>query len=407
MVGVRGAGPLDRVPTVGYYVHHQGLGHLHRARSIGAHLAAPMTVLSSLPSPDPDLSWVHLPADDRTRPPDHTAHGTLHWVPRHDQGLRRRMALVAEWIDRADPDLMVVDVSVEIAVMSRLMGVPTVVMAMPGDRSDRAHRSAYDSAHAILAPWAAEFSTDQWSDPWPDKTFHAGAISRYAGRTPPPRSAHSGPPRVLVLWGRGGRPLPDGFLDAAARATPGWTWRQAGTGPDTQVPVWDLLAWSDVVVTHGGLGGRREDRFGQPVRLDESGWRRHAVDGAPVAVLLPGRAGHEAADDALDREHLGAATQHDPTGQVITADLGGEVGHVGRDQVVADDVVDLGEPVGRHGGEHPTLVGHGLGHDHVEGAEPIRGDHQESVLADGVEVTDLAAVDVRERKRAHRTGAPS
>lgn len=285
MVGVRGAGPLDRVPTVGYYVHHQGLGHLHRARSIGAHLAAPMTVLSSLPSPDPDLSWVHLPADDRTRPPDHTAHGTLHWVPRHDQGLRRRMALVAEWIDRADPDLMVVDVSVEIAVMSRLMGVPTVVMAMPGDRSDRAHRSAYDSAHAILAPWAAEFSTDQWSDPWPDKTFHAGAISRYAGRTPTTRSAHSGPPRVLVLWGRGGRPLPDGFLDAAARATPGWTWRQAGTGPDTQVPVWDLLAWSDVVVTHGGQNAVAEVAAARRPAVVIAQPRPHGEQSATVATL--------------------------------------------------------------------------------------------------------------------------
>lgn len=278
-----GSGRVDRPPTIGYYVHHQGLGHLHRAGAIAAFLPAATTVLSSLPAPHPPMPWVKLPMDDLTRPADHTAHGTLHWVPRHDQGLRRRMALVADWIDRTDPDLMVVDVSVEIAVMSRLMGVPTVVMAMPGDRSDRAHRSAYDSAHAILAPWAAEFSADQWSNPWPDKTFHAGAISRYAGRTPVRPVARERPSRVLVLWGRGGEPLPDGFLDAASRATPGWSWRQAG--PEGGVPVWDQLAWADVVVTHGGQNSIAEVAAARRPAVVMAQSRPHGEQAATVATL--------------------------------------------------------------------------------------------------------------------------
>lgn len=279
------AGDRHRTPTIGYYVHHQGRGHLYRARSIAAHLPVPMTGLSSLPAPDPDLPWVQLPVDDRTRPPDHTAHGTLHWVPRHDQGLRRRMAMIAEWIDRTDPDLMVVDVSVEIAVMSRLMGVPTVVMAMPGDRSDRAHRSAYDSAHAILAPWPAAYSADQWANPWPDKTFHAGAMSRYAGRAPAAPAARSGPGRVLVLWGRGGGPLLEGFLGSAARATPGWTWRQAGTGSAARVPVWDLLTWSDVVVAHGGQNAVAEVAAARRPAVVIAQPRPHGEQAATVATL--------------------------------------------------------------------------------------------------------------------------
>lgn len=241
---------------IGYYVHHQGLGHWQRARSIARHLADPPTLLSSLPPPadalGDELPRVTLPLDNLTSPADHTAHGTLHWVPRHDQGLRRRMAILADWIDAADPDLMVVDVSVEVALLCRLMGVPTVVMAMPGDRSDRAHRSAYDSAHAILAPWAAEFSAAQWTDRWPDKTFHAGAISRYAGRRPPPAGTHDGPLRVLVLWGKGGDGRSAAALAAASRATTNSRWRQAGVGADAGVPVWDLLCWADVVVTHAG-----------------------------------------------------------------------------------------------------------------------------------------------------------
>jgi len=237
---------------IGYYIHHQGRGHLQRARSIGRHLAVPTTMLSSLPRPDDADRWISLPLDDASRPADHTALGTLHWVPRHDHGLRRRMAIIAEWIDDAQPDLVVVDVSVEVAVLCRLMGIPTVVMAMPGDRSDRAHRSAYDSAHAILAPWPAEFSASQWSDRWSDRTFHVGAISRYAGRRPQPAKCEGGPIRVLVLWGNGGGGPPVEAVAAASRATPECQWRIAGTGDAAGTPVWDQLSWADVVVTHGG-----------------------------------------------------------------------------------------------------------------------------------------------------------
>ena len=113
-------------------------------------------MLSSLPNLLHGAPWVALPLDNLHGSVDPTANGTLHWVPRHDDGLRRRMALIADWINAAEPDLMVVDVSVEVAMLCRLLGVPTVVVAMRGDRLDRAHRAAYDSAHALLAPWAAE-----------------------------------------------------------------------------------------------------------------------------------------------------------------------------------------------------------------------------------------------------------
>ena len=91
---------------------------------------------------------------------DATAHDVLHWVPRHDPGLADRMAAVAGWIRRARPALVVVDVSVEIAVLGRLCGVPVVVLAMPGVRTDRTHSLAYDLADALLAPWPETAHTD-------------------------------------------------------------------------------------------------------------------------------------------------------------------------------------------------------------------------------------------------------
>lgn len=281
---------------IGYYVHHQGLGHRQRMRAITAHLDRPFTVLSSLDPQEPDdPSWVSLPWDNTAESVDPTANGTLHWVPRYDDGLRRRMARIARWIDETEPDLMVVDVSVEVALLCRLLGVPTVVVAMRGDRFDRGHRTAYDGAHAMLAPWAAEFAVVDWPESWRSKTFHSGAISRFGDRRPPATEPHDGPRRVLVLWGSGGDGAPVASVAAAAAATPSWTWRIAGRPPLQGTPMWDQLCWADVVVTHGGQGAVAEV----------------AAAGRPAVVIAEQRPhGEQAATvDALGRAGLAVALQ--------------------------------------------------------------------------------------------------
>lgn len=122
---------------IGYYVHHQGRGHLARALCIAEHLPEPITGLSSLPAPAGwPGDWVQLDVDfaTRQRPYDPTAEGALHWAPLRHNGLRRRMAQIADWIHRANPDAIVSDVSVEVASYARLMGVPVISVAMPGTR---------------------------------------------------------------------------------------------------------------------------------------------------------------------------------------------------------------------------------------------------------------------------------
>ena len=280
-------------------------------RSILTHLDEPVTVLSSLPPEDGDPAWVLLPLDvpdvpdvpavpDRAHAPiapvDPTAQGTLHWVPRHDAGLRGRMAAIAAWVADHDPDLMVVDVSVEVATLVRLMGVPTVVVAMRGDRSDRAHRTAYDAAHLLLAPWSAEFPEPGWPAAWRAKTVHTGAISRFADRVATPVTDHDGPRRVLVLWGTGGQGAPADVITAARAATPGWTWRVAGVGEDAGADVWELLSWADVVVTHGGQNAVAEVAAARRPAVVIADDRPHgeqaatarALDAADLAVTLTG-----------------------------------------------------------------------------------------------------------------------
>lgn len=274
---------------IGYYVHHQGHGHLHRMHAIVAALGEPVTVLSSLAATDSTPDWIQLPTDDSgvvfTEP---TANGTLHWVPRHHSGLRSRMAQIAAWIGAADPVLVVVDVSVEVATLCRLMGVPTVVVAMRGDRSDRPHRSAYDGAHALLAPWSPEFADPTWPQSWQDKTFHAGAISRFAGRSVPQAPTGTRSPRVLGLWGSGGVIDPVRAFDAARAAAPGWEWRFAvgGTGrPVTTEAVWNLLGWADVVITHAGQNAVAEVAASGTPAIVIADDRPHGEQTATAAVL--------------------------------------------------------------------------------------------------------------------------
>lgn len=238
---------------IGYYVHHVGRGHLRNATCIAAALDGEVTALSSLPPPDGWAGpWIRLERDDSGPPARYpTAHGRLHWAPVLDPGLAARMARIAEWIHAARPTALVVDVSVEVAVFARLMGVPVVVQALPGDRSDAAHQLGYSLADAILAPWPDLGGMARDLRPWADRTHHVGGLSRFTGR--PTTAVPRARPRVLVLQGDGGTSVGPAEVAAAAVATPDWDWHRLGPGSWSEDP-WPELCAADVVVTHAGLG---------------------------------------------------------------------------------------------------------------------------------------------------------
>jgi hypothetical protein len=163
------------------------------------------------------------------------------------------MARIAEWINATRPAALVVDVSVEVAVFGRVMGVPIVVMALPGNRSDPAHHLGYSLADAILAAWPPGLSTmDRHLQRWAERTHHVGGLSRFAGLSTA-ASPHGRRRRVVVLQGSGGTSVGDGEVAAAAAATPDWGWQRLGPGAWSDDPCPHLSA-ADVVVTHAGLG---------------------------------------------------------------------------------------------------------------------------------------------------------
>lgn len=238
--------------VVGYYVHHQGSGHTHRALSINLAADFRVTGLSTARRPKGWRGdWVRLPDDAGAMPgADASGGGRLHYAPIGHPGLRTRMASIAAWIDDTAPALIVVDVSVEVAMLARLHGIPVVMMAMPGHRTDPAHRLGYDIAGAIAAPWPAA-AGPLWRGTPDDlvKTSYLGAISRFAPVPAPAKPLR----RVVVLNGTGGTGPTPRDIEHAAQATPDWDWvhldRAHGTWVDDP---WRLLCSAAVVVSHAG-----------------------------------------------------------------------------------------------------------------------------------------------------------
>jgi predicted glycosyltransferase len=243
---------------IGYYIHHHGAGHLHRAASICAQLRPPVTALTSLDilNPHPFADVVALPRDDTgRRATEPAAHGALHWAPQHDRGLTTRMALVARWIDQTRPAAVVVDVSVEVAAFVRLLGVPVIVMAVPGERTDPPHIFVHQLADHIIAAWPREFYEPAWLRTHAAKTSYVGGISRFAQRPCPPPDTRRAPPKVLVLGGAGGGEIDQATVEACSTALPDIDWHALGLPGGRATPdPWPDICAADVVVTHAGQG---------------------------------------------------------------------------------------------------------------------------------------------------------
>ncbi len=240
---------MSRGP-IGWYAHHLGSGHVTTARLVAAHTRTPVVVLSSAPRPAgwPADRWVTLPLDDAPGGHDHQAGGVLHWAPLSHPGYRERMAAITAWVSTARPSVMVSDVSVEVTLLARMLGVPVATMLMAGDRSDQPHRLAYDAASVLFAPFPAGAGVTGGLLPrWRPKTVSLGALSRFDDRAPVPVRASR---RVTMLWGHGGSDVTAADVRAAQTATPGWAWTVCDTtDPDE---VWSLLQSAEVVVAHAG-----------------------------------------------------------------------------------------------------------------------------------------------------------
>lgn len=246
--------------VIGWYVHHHGYGHVARFLAVQPHLREKVRAFSSLPRPNglgDDVEWIVLPHDadaieyeDGTvfdpGTADPTVRGALHWAPHDHPGHRARLTLLAR--SAADLRAIVVDVSAEVVAFARLLGLRTLAVTQPGERTDAAHALAYDLADRILAPWAHGAVPPGALTTRTDRVVWTGGISRYDGRTPEEGDAERS---VLFL----GRVLADDVRRDAEDRLSAAGWRTRAIGHDASSRLddpWPLLTSHTVVVSAAG-----------------------------------------------------------------------------------------------------------------------------------------------------------
>jgi hypothetical protein len=108
------------------------------------------------------------------------------------------------------------------------------------------------------------------------------------------------------------------------------------------------------------------------------------------------RAREIAAHDRLNRKRFQSFYEHRAPEHLRFLSLGDHTFRRIARQVIGHDPFQLLEPEQRHLREQCALAWNGLVHDHVEGADAIARDHQQTVRANGVVIPNFAASEQRQ-----------
>lgn len=287
--------PLTSRRRVGFFVHHQGSGHARRCQAIIDGLDnCDITIFSASREHFRDFGenvrFVLLPdmIAAPTRVIDHDAQRTpaiFHCVPLGVDEMRLTFGRMAQWIYQEDPHLLVIDVSAELALFSRILSVPAVKIRMHGDRDDAGHEAAYESCAGLLAPYHPAIEDPDFPPHLRAKTCYSGGLCT-TGEAPPSkeaaRKALGIPPDVemiLSINGAGGKGASYASLTLGARARPAALWLTIGQlfkeGHETDFPNLRELGWvangqdyiaaADIVIASGGDNTVTEiARLGRP-----------------------------------------------------------------------------------------------------------------------------------------------
>lgn len=225
---------------VSYYAHHHGTGHLRHAQRV-AELGGMELQVASTGERRHDLlsgniEYVALPADSGPlqKPGKMRAGDFLHYAP-VGLGIQQRFAILNRAWARFAPDVIMVDVSVEVALFARLSGYPVAFRRMPGNRRDRAHRLAYEGSDGIFGYFPAALEDNVHLREFGDKSHYLGVPGTMPAPMAP-RAARSGPRRVVVQTSLASS-IPQRQLADAARASSGWQWEVAGAVDEDGTPL--------------------------------------------------------------------------------------------------------------------------------------------------------------------------
>lgn len=179
---------------IGYYAHHHGSGHCRQADKLVAllpsELREQMTVFTSLAadgyrfSSINDEQIVRLNAEDQLpeevlpgRAGEYWQPSSLHYSPVGNRNVQTRSWQMLDEIQRRQIDLMIIDVSVEVATLCRVASVPYLYVRLAGERDDEPHLNAFAGALGLIAPYPKSLEAASTPDWVRQKTLYLGFMS--------------------------------------------------------------------------------------------------------------------------------------------------------------------------------------------------------------------------------------
>lgn len=179
---------------LGYYAHHHGSGHCRQIDKLAALLSTEarqqLTVFTSLTSDTytfasiNEAQVVRLPAEDERaddvlagRAGQYWQPASLHYSPVGNSDIQQRSHKILDTIYQRRIDLMIIDVSVEVAMLCRAASVPYLYVRLPGLRDDVPHLNAFAGALALLAPYPRTLESAMTLDWLAKKTLYLDFIN--------------------------------------------------------------------------------------------------------------------------------------------------------------------------------------------------------------------------------------
>ena len=221
-------------------MHHHGSGHRQRTLQLIDGLEAQIHVLTSAPEAFESHGGVArvVALPDDAVPGDHSPPcDTFHYTPMGVPRVQRRMQRITDWIVAHRPDLLVVDLSVEVTLLARLFGVRTCVVRLHGRRDDTAHEQCFRSAERVLAPFPRSMEDAHTPDWLRRKTTYLGGFSRFDGRALTREAARMQigyalpQPLVVIANGLGGADHALDYWCEVANRHPAQHWLLIGKSP--------------------------------------------------------------------------------------------------------------------------------------------------------------------------------
>ena len=198
---------------IGYYAHSHGSGHCNYAKIFSKIFKRSLTVFTDrdynfdretnvicLENENPDGTEFHR--DRFAEPP------ALHYAPVHMRKITRRNCIILDAIVQKKIELLIIDVSVEIAMLARVSSIPYAYVRLQGDRTDLPHINAFEGASFLLAYFPEELE-DATTSLWiREKTIYLGFLSQFSlegqNSERPPEYEEAHKPILLHLSGFGG-----------------------------------------------------------------------------------------------------------------------------------------------------------------------------------------------------------